>query len=84
MGSCITRLRGPPGGGQPKPRADRYKQDDPDKEVPKNQPTLKASGQLEKKKFSWDDKKKNFNPDDYQFKNEEGKLLYKGPGTLKG
>lgn len=60
MGSCLS---GGKGGRKDKPRADKYKQDD--ELEPKNAPANKASAPLEKKKFSWDEKRKNFNAADY-------------------
>ncbi len=38
----------------------------------------------QKKQFSWDKKKKNFNPDNFQFKNQAVRFLFKAPDTIKG
>ena len=57
--------------GRAPPRAERYKSEIEPKTI------------VQKKEFSWDKKKKDFKLEDFQFKNEQGKFLFKDPNTLK-
>ena len=68
MGNCLKQKQAT--------RGDRYKQPDPVLET-KQEPG-------KKKEFSWDKKRKNFNREDYEFKDQDGMFLWKVPGSLKG
>ena len=78
MGNCIRV--------NTKKRSDKYLENDEAQELPsKPKPVIKTNAPTQaKKEFSWDRKKKNINLDDFQFKNEDGKFLYKQPDSIKG